>query len=331
MNRAQHIGQNKVKVHYFHVTEDYVGQRIDNFLITYLKNVPKSHIYRILRKGEVRVNKKRVAPFYRLMIKDAIRIPPIYTEEKAKEAPPSKNTKQLLASRILYEDDYVLILNKPSGMSVHGGSTVRVGIIETLRFMYPKLPHLELAHRLDSETSGCLVLAKKKRILRELHSLLRDGKVKKIYWALTKGFWKEHQLKVEVNLHKDYQQGGKHVVEVHSKGKPALTIFKPLQIFKQASLMEAHLFTGRTHQIRVHAQYQKHPIACDDRYGDDEFNKLMRQKGLKRLFLHARSIEFTLPSIDQTIKVVAPLDPELESCLHILSSQEVSDNGFESH
>jgi 23S rRNA pseudouridine955/2504/2580 synthase len=324
MSPIKNIAQNKTKVTYYHVSEDYIGQRIDNFLITYLKNVPKSHIYRILRKGEVRVNKKRISPFYRLMANDSIRIPPIYIEEKAKEAPPSKSTKQLLSDRILYEDDYILVLNKPSGMSVHGGSTVRVGVIETLRFMYPKLPHLELAHRLDSETSGCLVLGKKKRILRELHSLLREGKVKKIYWALTKGLWRADQLKVEVSLHKNYQQGGKHVVEVDSKGKSALTIFKPLHIFKQASLMEAHLFTGRTHQIRVHAQHQGHSIACDDRYGDDQFNKLMREKGLKRLFLHARSIEFTLPATDQTIKVVAPLDPELENCLSILS-QEVNE------
>jgi 23S rRNA pseudouridine955/2504/2580 synthase len=197
-------------------------------------------------------------------------------------------------------------------MSVHGGNTVRIGIVEALRHFYPKLPQLELAHRLDSETSGCLILAKKKRILRELHTLLRDGKVTKVYWALTKGEWKKNELRVDLPLHKHYKDGGKHVVEVHPEGKSALTIFRPIKVFKEGSLVEVKLMTGRTHQIRVHAKSQGHPIAGDDRYGDSEFNKVARKLGLKRMFLHARSIDFTLPSLNQHIKVVAPLDPELE-------------------
>lgn len=306
----------KSKVEYFTVTADYAGQRIDNFLVTRLKGVPKSHVYRLLRKGEVRVNKKRIDASYRLIEGDNVRLPPLFLPEKADLAPPSKSTAALLASRILYEDDNLLIINKPSGMSVHVGSTVRVGVIEALRHMYPKLPQLELAHRLDSETSGCLVLAKRKRILREMHGLLREGQVSKIYWALTLGKWKDSELRVDLPLHKDYQDGGKHVVEVKQAGKEALTVFHTIKSFKrEASLMQAKLYTGRTHQIRVHAQFRGHNIAGDDRYGDLEFNKMTRQLGLKRMFLHARTIDFTLPSLNQHIRVEAPLDPELEAII----------------
>lgn len=306
----------KTGVQYITIKPDDSDQRIDNFLIARFKGMPKSRVYRLLRKGEVRVNKKRVSPFYKLLPGDEVRLPPVYLDEKSRQAPPSKSTSELLAGRILYEDDHLLIINKPAGMSVHAGSTVRVGVVEALRHMYPKLPNLELAHRLDAETSGCLVLAKKKRILREIHELLREGKVRKIYWALTRGKWKDSELRVDLPLHKDYQDGGKHVVEVDSEGKSALTVFHTLKSYKrEASLMEVKLFTGRTHQIRVHAQHQGHPIAGDDRYGDAEFNKLARSMGIKRMFLHARAIEFILPSLDQHIKVVAPLDPDLEEGL----------------
>ena len=189
MNIDKNSTSKKSQVQYIAVTADDEGQRIDNYLINKLKGMPKSRIYRILRKGEVRVNKKRISPFYRLKTGDSVRLPPVFLEEKAKLAKPSKNTEELLSGRILYEDEYLLIINKPAGMSVHVGSTVRVGVVEALRHMYPKLVHLELAHRLDSDTSGCLILAKKKRILREIHSLLRDGQVSKIYWTLTQGKW----------------------------------------------------------------------------------------------------------------------------------------------
>lgn len=316
MSELDKTAKLKSNVQYFVVPEDNAGQRIDNFLMTRLKGVPKSRIYRILRKGEIRVNKKRVNASYRLIEGDSVRLPPVFLEEKAKQIPPSKDTQALLAGRILYEDENILIINKPSGMSVHAGSTVRVGVVEALKHMYPKLPNLELAHRLDSETSGCLVLAKRKRILRELHSLLREAKIVKIYWALTLGKWKDSELRVDLPLYKDYQDGGKHVVEVHQRGKSALTVFHTLKSFKrEASFMEVKLFTGRTHQIRVHAQHQGHPVAGDDRYGDLEFNKLVKNLGLRRMFLHARSIDFTLPSLDQHIKVVAPLDTELEAVI----------------
>lgn len=312
----------KSRVQHYQVSLDNAGQRIDNFLMTRLKGVPKSRIYRLLRKGEVRVNKKRIEASYRLCEGDDVRLPPVFMQEKGQQAPPSKNTENLLKNRILYEDDDFLILNKPSGMSVHVGSTVRVGIIEALRHMYPKLTGMELAHRLDSETSGCLIIAKRKRILREMHTLLREGKVKKIYWTLTLGKWKDSELRVDLPLHKDYQDGGKHVVEVSQEGKSALTVFHTIKSYKrEASLMQVKLHTGRTHQIRVHASHRQHPVAGDERYGDPEFNKLTRQLGLRRMFLHAKSIDFTLPSSDKRITVEAPLDPELEAIIKVFEAR----------
>lgn len=322
MDHFDKTQKKKSGVQHIIVSSEYEGQRIDNFLMARLKGMPKSRVYRILRKGEVRVNKKRVDASYRLMAEDDVRLPPVFLDEKAKLVPPSQSTVALLADRILYEDENLIIINKPSGMSVHVGSTVRVGVIEAMRHMYPKLPHLELVHRLDSETSGCLILAKKRKILREMHELLREGQMIKMYWAMTMGKWKDSELRVDLPLLKDYRDGGKHVVEVHKGGKEALTVFRTLKSFKrEASLMEVKLYTGRTHQIRVHAQHQGHPIAGDDRYGDPEFNKLARRFGLKRMFLHARSIDFTLPSLDQRITVVAPLDSELEAAIAAFESQ----------
>lgn len=308
----------KTTVRYVRISSDQESQRIDNFLINQLKGMPKSHIYRLLRKGEVRVNKKRISPFYKLQAGDEVRLPPVFLAEKAKLVPPSQQTMTRLSDRVLYEDDDLIIINKPSGMSVHAGSTVRVGVIEAMRHLYPKLPNLELVHRLDSETSGCLMLAKRKRVLRELHELLREGKVTKIYWALTKGKWKRSEVHVNLPLHKDYREGGKHVVRVNAEGKHALTVFNTLKQFTEASLMEVKLFTGRTHQIRVHAQHQGHSIAGDDRYGDADFNKYAKSKGVKRLFLHARSLDFILPSTGQQITVMAPLDDDLEQVIEHL-------------
>ncbi|OGT45300.1 MAG: hypothetical protein A3E83_08535 [Gammaproteobacteria bacterium RIFCSPHIGHO2_12_FULL_41_20] len=313
---ANSRNSSKTAVHYLRVHEEYAGQRIDNFLISRLKKVPKAHIYRILRKGEVRVNKKRIEPSYHLAEGDEIRLPPLHLGETAKQVPPSEETKQLLANRILYEDKYILVINKPPGMAVHAGSQVRLGVVEILRSMYPRLPHLELAHRLDSDTSGCLILCKKRSILKEVHCLFREDKVRKLYWALTKGHWQPAELKVEAPLHRYLQQGGERLVKVHAEGKDALTIFHPLEVFTEASLVAVTLHTGRTHQIRVHAQYQDHSIAGDQRYGDADFNEHMRCRyGLRRLFLHAKSIQFVIPSIELSIEVTAPLDPELEACL----------------
>lgn len=312
----------KTPVEFVKIAADYEGQRIDNFLISRFKNVPKSKIYNILRRGEVRVNKKRIEPSYRLKLGDQIRLPPLVLPEQGKSVPPSAATGELLLKRILYEDEDIIILNKPSGMSVHAGSTVRLGIIEAIRHLYPKLPHIELVHRLDSDTSGCLVLAKKKKILRELHASLRAGEIKKTYWALTKGHWLAEELRCDLPLKKQFQQGGKHVVFVKVDGKSSLTIFSPLRVFTHATLVEAELLTGRTHQIRVHAAHHHHPIAGDDRYGITDFNKLAHSLGLSRLFLHARSIEFTLPSSNRHIKVIAPLDIELEKVLKAFAGKK---------
>ena len=314
----------KTAVHYVKVADEFGGQRLDNYLLRHLKGIPKSHIYRLIRKGEIRINKGRTHPFYRLMQGDSIRIPPVALAHRKKITAPKETLLQWLGSRILYEDQNLIVLNKPSGMSVHGGSTVDLGIIEAFRFLYPKNPHLELAHRLDSETSGCLILAKKRKILKEIHAELRQGNVKKIYWALTKGQWPKPTMTVNLPLLKSYEDNLKHVVKVSSKGKAAQTIFRTLKKFAQASFMEIELKTGRTHQIRVHAMHQHHPIGCDDRYGDREFNKLMKEHGLKRLFLHARSLDFTLPSLDQHIKVIAPLDQELEAVLQGLEKNNLN-------
>jgi len=310
--------QVSVAVHYITIDPDYAGQRIDNFLVTKLKGVPKTRIYRILRKGEVRVNKKRIAPSYRLQAGDMVRIPPVQLAERPSPKIPARSLMTTLTERILYEDNNLLIINKPPGIPVHGGSKVKIGVVEALRCMYPKLPHLELAHRLDADTSGCLVLAKKRGVLKELHELFRAGKMRKIYLTLTKGHWKEAELKVEAPLQKNQLTGGERMVRVNKEGKTALTIFNPLNTFTDAMLVEAHLYTGRTHQIRVHAQYRHHPIAGDEKYGDKEFNKKMREHGLKRLFLHATSIEFILPSTGQNIKITAELDADLMLCLNNL-------------
>lgn len=310
-------------VRYYRVTSEDVGQRIDNLLLKELKGLPKSRIYRLLRKGEVRVNKKRIDPAYRLQLDDSIRIPPVFLAEKAKFVPPSKDTINLLKEAVIYEDDDLLVINKPSGMSVHSGNTVRMGVIEVMRHLYPKLSNLELAHRIDAGTSGCLVLAKRKSALREMHELLREGKVEKRYIALTKGKWKKTERFIDVPLHKSYEKDGKKVVNVDQKGKRAVTEVTTKEVFAGASLVEVSILTGRTHQIRVHTAHMGHPIAGDDRYGDKDFNKLARGMGLKRLFLHAYEIAFTLPKQGKKIELKAPLAPELEEVIMAFKAQSV--------
>lgn len=307
----------KTDVRYLSISSEYAGQRIDNYLVTYLKGVPKTHIYRILRKGEVRVNKKRVAPSYRLQENDIVRLPPLQLEADAPIAAPSASFLAFLRTRILHEDDHLLIINKPAGISVHGGSGVKLGLVEALRHLYPKHP-LELAHRLDVDTSGCLILAKKRSALREIHALMREGQVRKIYWTLTQGHWKDSELRAEAALRKNILTSGERIVKVDPEGKPSITQFRPLKKYKGAMLVEALLETGRTHQIRVHARHQGHPVAGDEKYGNKLFNKTMRELGLKRLFLHAYEISFTLPMLEKTFHIQAPLEPDLEACLKAL-------------
>ena len=303
------------------IGEDSDGQRLDNFLLKTLKGVPKSRIYRIVRKGEVRVNKGRIKPEYRLKIGDLLRIPPIRVSESQPETSPSNWVLDALRAGILYEDPAFLILNKPSGLAVHGGSGISHGVIEGLRALRPEAHFLELAHRLDRDTSGCLVIAKKRSALRAFQALLRDNhEIDKQYLTLVKGQWQGGKRRIEAALRKNVLSSGERVVRVSEDGKPSLSIFIPETIFTDCSLMRVRLVTGRTHQVRVHAQYAGHPIAGDDKYGDDAFNRLMAGRGLKRLFLHAAEMRFTLPG-EATIHVQAPLEASLQQLLKQLKGR----------
>ena len=253
-----------VKPFLIEIDEESAGQRIDNFLFTRLKGVPKSHVYRILRKGEVRVNGGRCQAQRRLDSGDVVRVPPLRQAERNEREIPEALVQQRLADRILHEDEDFLVVNKPAGMAVHGGSGLSYGVIEGLRAIRPQAKFLELVHRLDRETSGCLLVAKKRSSLRHLHELFRaDHQVKKVYLALLTGVWLRKQLLVDAPLKKNILQSGERMVKVARDGKPARTEFRRLRKFASATLVEASLFTGRTHQIRVHAQSLGHAIACD--------------------------------------------------------------------
>ena len=299
------------------IDAQHEGQRIDNFLTTYLKGVPKSFIYRILRKGEVRVNKGRAKPTYRLQEGDMVRIPPLRRGEPILEPVPGKKLVALLNQRILYEDEEIVILNKPAGIAVHGGSGVSFGVIEILRSARPQAPFLELVHRLDRDTSGCLIIAKKRSALRHLHKLLREDGMTKRYHALLRGIWHGGERRVTAPLRKNVLQSGERVVKVEAEGKQSQTLFIPVQRWNAATLVEAVPFTGRTHQIRVHAAFLKQPIAGDEKYGDADFNRAMQEKGLRRLFLHASSLSFTTAA-GRHIEAAAPLDPDLQKMLAAL-------------
>ncbi|WP_411704357.1 23S rRNA pseudouridine(955/2504/2580) synthase RluC [Edaphovirga cremea] len=301
------------------ISADQAGQRIDNFLRTQLKGVPKSMIYRIVRKGEVRVNKKRIKPEYKLEEGDQVRIPPVRVAEREDNAVSAKLDKvAALEACILYEDDYLLILNKPSGTAVHGGSGLSFGVIEGLRALRPDARFLELVHRLDRDTSGVLLVAKKRSALRSLHEQLRLKGMQKDYLALVRGQWQSHCKVVQAPLLKNILQSGERIVRVNSEGKPSETRFKVEERFEHATLVKASPVTGRTHQIRVHAQHAGHPIAFDDRYGDREFDQQLRGTGLKRLFLHAAALCFEHPNTGETVRIEAPLDTQLRYCLQML-------------
>lgn len=295
------------------------GQRIDNYLMRVLKGVPRSHIYRILRKGEVRVNKGRVRPQYKLAAGDLVRIPPVRVSDKPVVSGRHPGLRDI-DQQILFENKRLIVMNKPSGMAVHGGSGISQGVIEALRAEWPNAPYLELVHRLDRETSGCLMIARRRSALRDLHEQLREGRVRKTYLALVRGKWQGGRRKISAPLRKNQLKGGERLVRVDPDGKAATTIFTPLSVFEQASLMEVELLTGRTHQIRVHAAHCGHPLAGDPKYGDDDFNKAMRTLGLRRLFLHAGMLEFSDPGQDEMINVSAPMPENLKSLLNCLES-----------
>ena len=293
----------------FVTVDDFsVGQRLDNYLIKQLKGVPRSRIYRIIRKGEVRVNKGRKKADYKLKAEDLIRIPPIRTSTE-KEIKPSQGLLKTLENSVLYEDKGLLIINKIHGMAVHGGSGISVGIIEALKSQY-KEP-IELVHRLDRSTSGCLLLAKKRSVLKSLHEQLVSHQLEKRYTALVKDTWSKKRHTIDAPI---YQNSRYSVID--SKGKDSLSHFHPIKNYElgefNASLVEVSIETGRTHQIRVHAKFAGHPVAQDDKYGDAVFDQFMKKKGLNRLFLHAKTLTFTNPLTNEIQKVSAPLPADLE-------------------
>jgi 23S rRNA pseudouridine955/2504/2580 synthase len=279
----------------------------------------------MLRKGEVRVNKGRIKANYRLQSGDAVRIPPLRVAEATAPVNPGAHVLQRIEASIIAEEKGFLLLNKPSGIAVHGGSGLNYGVIEALRVLRPDAPYLELVHRLDRETSGCLLIAKRRSVLRELHRLLRENGVDKRYLALVKGKWEGGERRVDAPLLKNTLRSGERVVRVSEDGKPALSIFRPLEVFTDVTLVEVSLLTGRTHQIRVHAASIGHPIAGDEKYGDEAFNRHMKTYGLRRLYLHAKSLAFALTGLDEKAPVQqfdAPLGDELESVLKKLRKKD---------
>ncbi|OEE72686.1 23S rRNA pseudouridine(955/2504/2580) synthase RluC [Vibrio ordalii] len=305
----------RTQVQLIDIDEDMAGQRIDNFLRNQLKNVPKSMVYRILRKGEVRVNKKRIKAEYKLSAGDVVRIPPVTLELSDQESntPNTKLSKVAeLEHCIIFEDEHLLILNKPSGTAVHGGSGLKFGAIEALRALRPEARFLELVHRIDRDTSGILLVAKKRSALRHLQAQFREKTIQKYYFALVMGQWKSSCKVVNAPLLKNEVNS---IVRVNPNGKASETRFKILKQFAQATLVQASPITGRTHQIRVHTQYTGHPIAWDDRYGDRRFDAYTAQFGIDRLFLHAANIRFVHPSTEALMDINAPLDTQLEQAL----------------
>lgn len=316
---------NNTSVKLVTIAADEAGQRIDNFLRNQLKGVPKSMIYRIVRKGEVRVNKKRIKPEYKLQPGDEVRIPPVRVAERD-EAPVSAKLDKVAALNdcIIFEDDHLLVLNKPSGTAVHGGSGLSFGVIEGLRALRPEARFLELVHRLDRETSGVLLVAKKRSALRALHEQLRMKGMQKDYLALVRGQWQSHCKVVQAPLLKNILQSGERIVRVNAEGKPSETRFKVEERFEHATLVKASPVTGRTHQIRVHALHAGHPIAFDDRYGDRDFDAELKGTGLDRLFLHAAALRFEHPNTGETMRVEAPMDKKLRHCLDVLRKTKAS-------
>lgn len=317
-NLADTVGaeQGKRAVEHREVGAEFEGQRLDNFLLANLKGVPRSHVYRLIRSGQVRVNSGRVAPSYRLRAGDRVRVPPV---ARAARAPaPAPAAVEWLRERIIYEDSRLLVVDKPAGLAVHGGSGVQLGCIEALRVLRPELETLELVHRLDRGTSGCLLVAKRRSVLRALHAELRADRVEKRYLALVRGLWEHGDVEIDVPLAARRRQG-EVLVRVDEAGKEARSRFKRVDAFgSMASLVDVSIATGRTHQIRVHAAHMGHPIAGDERYGEPAFNDAMKAYGLSRMFLHAAAVAFEWPDSGTPFAVSAPLPDELRDVLQAL-------------
>ena len=299
------------------VDEGGEGQRIDNFLARHLKGVPKSHLYRILRSGEVRVNSGRVDATYRLVSGDKVRIPPVRTAAPASQPTPGQVAVRF-ADAVLFEDESVLVLNKPAGMAVHGGSGISRGVIEQLRLERPQARFLELVHRLDRETSGVLLLAKKRAALVAMHEAIRNNEMDKRYLILVHGAWTEQKKKVMLTLKKHLLANGERHVSVENDGQHSETVFYLKERLGDFSVLEAQLITGRTHQLRVQLAHLGFPIAGDDKYGDFALNKVLQKQGLKRMFLHAAETGIRHPLSGEKLRLSAPLPPELSRFLEIL-------------
>jgi len=316
---AHEPGQTRTGVQHFEVGEEEVGQRLDNCLQRRLGTVPRSRIYRVIRKGEVRVNGRRAGPELRLQLHDRVRIPPMRLEPVAPAARPGPDLARRIAGSIVHEDENLLVLDKPAGVAVHGGSGLSFGVIEALRSARPG-ETLELVHRLDRETSGCLLIARRAAALRELHALMRANAFEKRYLVLVKGKWDLGAKRIDVPLRTDTRVGGERTVRAGASGKTAVTDFRPVQFFgRTATLMEVTLHTGRTHQIRVHAAHAGHPVAGDSKYGDDVFNEALRELGLKRMFLHAHSLSFCWPR-GAEFSINTPLPAELAAFIDALAA-----------
>jgi 23S rRNA pseudouridine955/2504/2580 synthase len=304
------------------VTEEEAGQRVDNFLLRHFKTVPRSRVYRLLRKGEVRVNRKRVDAEYRILAGDEVRLPPVRIETGEEPGRPSESLQGLIERAVIFQDRHLLVIDKPAGVAVHGGSGMSFGVIEALRASRPR-ETLELVHRLDRDTSGCLLVARDRATLTSLHALIRDGGMHKTYLALVAGSWQLGTKRIDAPLATDDRRHGERHVRVAAAGKESVSVFKPVQFFGAlATLMEVDIPTGRTHQIRVHASFAGHPLLGDDKYGDRERNAELKRRGLKRTFLHAQSVAFEWPGSAMPFHVSAPLPGELAAVLDAITPQK---------
>jgi len=311
------------------ITADEAGQRIDNFLMRHFKTVPRSRVYRLLRKGEVRVNRKRVDAEYRIAEGDEVRLPPVRldggdSDGQGGPGRPSTSLLELIEGSVIFQDKHVLVLDKPAGVAVHGGSGMSYGVIEALRASRPR-ETLELVHRLDRDTSGCLLIARDRQTLTALHALIRNGGMHKTYLALVSGSWQLGTKRIDAPLATDNRQHGERHVRVAPAGKDSVSVFKPVQFFGSlATLMEVDIPTGRTHQIRVHASFAGHPLLGDDKYGDYELNAEMKQHGLRRTFLHAQQVAFEWPGSGVPFHVSAPLPAELSAVIDAITPMKRS-------
>jgi 23S rRNA pseudouridine955/2504/2580 synthase len=307
-------------VRHIQIDAEQAGQRLDQFLLRLFGTVPRGRVYRWVRKGEVRVNGHRANPALRLGLDDKVRVPPVRLEPDGAPRRVPRPLLERLRRAIILEDERLLVIDKPSGIAVHGGSGVSFGVIEVLRALRPA-ESLELVHRLDRDTSGCLLVARKASALRTLHALLREGQFEKRYLALVKGHWQHGRHRIDVPLRTDTRVGGERTVKAHASGKAALSEFRPLQFFgKRATLMEVSLYTGRTHQIRVHAAHAGHAVAGDAKYGDADFNQGVAALGLARMFLHAHSVGFEWPQ-GAAFSASAPLPEDLRAVLDRLGAE----------